>query len=63
MGYIRVCDLCGKPLHEVGREYKIKKRWYAWPADSGWETIDAHDECVKRLLNSLDDQREAEGGE
>ena len=63
MGYIRVCDLCGKPLQEVGREYKIKKRWYGWPADSGWETIDAHDECVKKLLNALDDQREAEEGE
>ena len=43
--------------------YKIKKRWYSWPADSGWETIDAHDECVKKLLNALDDQREAEEGE
>ena len=63
MGYVRVCDLCGKPLQEIGREYKIKKRWYSWPADSGWETIDAHDECVKKLLNARDDQREAEEGE
>ena len=33
--------------------------WYG----SGWVTIEAHDECVKRLLNVLDDQREAEEGE
>ena len=60
MGYIRVCDLCGKPLEEVGREYKIKKRWYGWSCDSGWDTIEAHDACVERLLNAVNDQRETE---
>ena len=61
MGYIRVCDLCGKPIRETGKTYRIKERWHLWY--SGWTTIEAHDECVKRLLNALDDQREAEEGE
>jgi hypothetical protein len=62
MGYIKVCDLCGKPMREVGKTYRIKERWYSW-YESGWTTIEAHDECVKRLLNALDDEREAEEGE
>ena len=60
MGYVRVCDLCGKPLHEVGKTYKIKKRWYSWPADSGWETIEAHDECVRKLLNAVSEEEAEE---
>lgn len=59
MGHITVCDLCGKPLQGVGKEYRIKERWYSWH-ESGWITIVAHDECVKRLLNALDDRREAD---
>ncbi len=51
MGYIRVCDLCGKPLHEEGREYRIRRRWCLW-YEYGWETIDAHDECVRKLLDA-----------
>ena len=55
MGYIRVCDLCGKPLYEVGREFKIKEQWHAWPGDSGWTNITCHDDCVKKLLSGVDD--------
>lgn len=62
MSYIRVCDLCGKPMSEIGKTYRIKERWYSFH-ENGWTTIEAHDECVKRLLNALDDQREAEEGE
>ena len=62
MGYIKVCDLCGKPMQEAGKTYRIKERWCLWH-ESGWTTIEAHDECVKRLLNALDDKREAEEGE
>lgn len=58
MGYIRVCDLCGKPMCEPGKTYRIKERWVSW-YESGWATIEAHDECVERLLNALDDKREA----
>lgn len=57
MGYIRVCDLCGKPLQEVGREYRIKRRWYSWH-ENGWEPIEAHDECVRKLLNAKADPAE-----
>lgn len=45
----RFCDLCGQPLDTIEGEYKIKKRWYAGP-DSGWERIDAHEACIKQLL-------------
>lgn len=58
MGYIKVCDLCGKPMRETGKKYRINS-WY----ESGWTKIDAHDECVKRLLNALDDKREVKEGE
>lgn len=54
MGYIRVCDLCGKPLQEIGREFKIKEQWYSFP-DSGWAKIDCHDECIKKLLSGVED--------
>ncbi len=59
MAYIRVCDLCGKPLQSTGKKYRIKKLWVSW-YESGWVTIEAHDECIEKLLNALDDQREAD---
>ena len=56
MAYIHVCDLCGKPLSfsDNYSEYRIKKKWYAWPCDHGWERIDAHNDCVKRLYEAED---------
>lgn len=54
MGYIRVCDLCGKQLYGNDQEYKIKRRWDSGP-DSGWEKIECHDDCVKKLLSCVDD--------
>lgn len=52
MAYIRICDLCGKPLNEIGREYKVKKRWYSGP-DSGWATLECHDECAQLFWEQL----------
>ena len=49
MGYVRVCDLCGKPMSEPGKKYRIKEQWVSW-YESGWRTVEAHDECVDRLL-------------
>lgn len=57
MSYVRVCDLCGKPLLSDCKEYKIKERWFSWH-ESGWMTIEAHGECIKKLLNALDDKQE-----
>ena len=54
MGYIRVCDLCGRPMAEPGKKYRIKKQWTSW-WESGWTTIEAHDECVDRVLNAKSD--------
>lgn len=66
MSTIHVCDLCGKPmqLDYQGCQYRIKKHWTSWwEWEHGWVTIEAHDECVKRLLDALDDKRKAEEGE
>ena len=56
-----ICDLCGKPLdiHGNGRRFKIKDyqfHMFVWE----WTLIDAHDECVKRLLNAVAEKKESE---
>ena len=58
MGYIKICDLCGKPIQgEPQKHYrrKIKQRWTSW-WESGWETIDVHEECVKKLFDAVHDK-------
>ena len=50
--YEDICDLCGHALAgKPHRRYKIKREWYL-RCEHGWERIDAHDECVQRLLNA-----------
>lgn len=54
MSCIHMCDLCGKPMSIDGRGvncYKIKERWTRW-GEHGWITIEAHDECVRELLDN-----------
>ena len=64
MSTIHVCDLCGKPmpLDYQGYHYRIKNHWKSW-WELGWVRIEAHDECVKQLLDACDDNREAAEGE
>ena len=58
MGAIHVCDLCGKPLPlDEGRfgsdykMYKIKERYpFGW--EFRWKTIEVHEECLRKLMNS-----------
>ena len=62
---ILVCDLCGKPLKPGdGTSFKVKEYGKHW--DSGWKVIDAHSECVKKLLANVKDEEEVkqdlEGG-
>lgn len=53
MSIIRCCDLCGKSLiAKPYTRYKIKREWYAYPGDHGWELIEAHDDCIRELLNN-----------
>lgn len=54
MGVIHVCDLCGKPLglDDYCKKYKIKEEWTSW-WEHGWSTIEAHDECVRKLLDGV----------
>lgn len=44
---IITCDLCKKPIETGKRVFKIKE---AWGFRSGWERLDAHDDCVRQLL-------------
>ena len=63
MAYICVCDLCGMPIKETPREFKIKERWYSWH-ESGWAKIVCHDECVKKLMSALQkEERMREGAD
>lgn len=55
MSVIRCCDLCGKPLMSKSyKRYKIKREWYSYPF-GGWERIEAHDDCVRKLLGKRRD--------
>lgn len=52
MGYVQICDLCGERLIDKPyNEYRVKRRWYSF-IERGWEKIEAHDECVKKLLDN-----------
>lgn len=57
MATITVCDLCGKPITDIRTtcHYKVKRRWFGFPPDSGWDYITAHDSCVKKLLDAVDE--------
>lgn len=48
------CDLCGKEITYTAdeREYKIKRRWHSG-FDNGWEKLNVHTECVKRLYEEI----------
>ena len=52
-----ICDLCGKPITSGSDieeyKYKIKKRWYLWE-ESGWQYIDVHESCRKKLFDVID---------
>ena len=52
MSYQLICDLCKKPLRSGGRafKFKIKEEWCSWD-DHGWNYIDVHEDCLKKLLN------------
>lgn len=61
--YKLICDLCGEPIEspEKHSEFKIKKRWYSW-WESGWDRIDAHDECVKAVAAAARERSEDANG-
>ncbi len=52
MSYKKVCDLCGKEIVTGDyREFKIKER-RGW-LESYWVKLDAHDECVRKLVDAV----------
>ena len=46
-----LCDLCGKPIERDGREFKIKECIWLWDYFC-WTRLDAHDKCVKMLVQA-----------
>lgn len=63
MAYQLICDLCGKPIIDgANKRYRIKERWVSW-YESGWVTIDAHEECVKKLIDSVKENKEEKENE
>lgn len=49
--YQLICDLCGEPIKYVGRMFKIKELKSFGP-EWHWVKLDAHNECVKKILNA-----------
>jgi len=53
------CDLCGKPLSDnESRNFKIKELKASWD-EHWWQRIDAHVECVEKLLDSVKKNNES----
>ena len=46
-----LCDLCGKPIERGGREFEIKECKGLFDGFF-WVKLDAHDECVKMLVQA-----------
>ena len=59
-----VCDLCGRHIEDDDGtvKLKIRKRWYAYPCDSGWERKKVHicPKCVFNLKYFLRKERKKE---
>lgn len=50
----RTCDFCGEELQKSG-DLIIKKRWYAYPTDSGWDRLDVCKKCTDRIAMCVSD--------
>lgn len=47
------CDICGRELmEEPHTRYKVKREWYGW-YESGWERLEVHDECWRKLCKEI----------
>lgn len=56
---VMLCDLCGKPIDEGRRHFKVKERKFSWYESWWcWENIDVHDECVKKLLEAVAEEKD-----
>ena len=55
-----ICDLCGKPIKSMGeyRKFKIKERKHSFH-ESWWVKIDVHEECVKKLYNTIKEKEDS----
>lgn len=53
MARIAICDLCGKPIDtDEPRIFKIKELKVSWH-ERYWEEIDAHNDCILKLLRNV----------
>lgn len=59
MGYRLYCDLCGKDIDngEESRHFKVKEK-KALFHDVWWEKIEAHDECVRAVINAVRERKD-----
>jgi len=60
---IKICDLCGKPLDDRCRMFKVKElRRFRTETGifSGWQTIDIHTDCLEKLLSTVADSKKGE---
>lgn len=57
MSKVEVCDICGKRLlNGTGiSRYKVKKKYSLW-TEEWWTRIDAHDLCVEKVLDSVNER-------
>lgn len=51
-----LCDICGKPIVRHGRTFMIKECKGLFDGFF-WQTLDAHDECVKMLVQAKRERR------
>lgn len=62
MSLVAICDLCGRPLSaDEARVFKIKELKISWH-ERGWENIDAHNECIRKLLQAAHSLTPPTGG-
>lgn len=57
MSTIVHCDLCGKPMTDFSRTFKVKELKGSW-YDFSWTTIDVHDACIKKLMDAVEERKE-----
>lgn len=56
MAQVTTCDICGAPVDgNYHKTFKIKQQRWHTKGFWYWETIDAHDDCIRKLLEAKDD--------
>lgn len=56
------CDICHQEMYGEAwvAKYKLRKRWWAPPDDSGWEKVTAHQKCIDELCEMIEARRKTD---